>query len=696
MGTRALTKMNNSDIIDLCSDYEKGESNINDGQKELGSVVGTSWITQNFRIKEIQHLNKRGSKRKESEESRSLNAFGINNGNNIMVSSAVNQTSLSSAPICRQFWKAGKYERVKEKGLIVSNQNLKNHLHVHPLFLHSNATSHKWLFGAIAELIDNAFDEIPNGATFVLINKISNPRDSSPALLIQDDGGGIDPETMSHCMSFGFSDKKLKSTIGQYGNGFKTSSMRLGADVIIFSRQLKMGSSTQSVGLLSYTFLTQMGYDRIVVPMVTYEFNSSSGTFGPVISRGKEYFSSNLSMLLQWSPYSTEEELLKQFDDIGHHGTKIVVYNLWLNEEGYLELDFDSDTEDIRINGDPKLFQAGDHGKPICDQHIANLYRYSLHAYLSILYMRLPSCFRIILRGQVVEHHSILSDLKFPEFIIYRPQLCGSKEVEVLTTIGFLKEAPGVNIHGFSIYNRNRLILPFWPAVKCTKYVGRGVVGVLEANFIEPTHNKQDFEKTSLFQRLEDRLRQMAHEYWHLHCELIGYQPRKKIHPAVLPSQESLSTTSSADGSSEDPVATTVHVSATAQRKSDVSCQAKFKQDSNIKRKGRYLPVELEHAKRHTQSEAYATDTWHNEEVQPENSIKNPPQVTQEMATLIRENEKLRLRLIESEKREEELYQKVQQLRSELKGVQHEYTKILVESKLIDMVEGANVKGLFY
>nr|POF00035.1 protein microrchidia 6 [Quercus suber] len=671
MGTRALTKMNNSDIIDLCSDYEKGESNINDGQKELGSVVGTSSITPNFRIKEVQHLNKRGSKRKESEENRSLSAFGINYGNNIMVSSAVNQSSLSSAPICRQFWKAGKYERVKEKGLIVSNQNLKNHLHVHPLFLHSNATSHKWLFGAIAELIDNAFDEITNGAAFVLINKISNPRDSSPALLIQDDGGGIDPETMSHCMSFGFSDKKSKSTIGQYGNGFKTSSMRLGADVIIFSRQLKMGSSTQSVGLLSYTFLTQMGYDRIVVPMVTYEFNSSSGTFGPVISRGKEYFSSNLSMLLQWSPYSTEEELLKQFDDIGHHGTKIVVYNLWLNEEGYLELDFDSDTKDIRINGDPKLFQAGDHIKPICDQHIANLYRYSLRAYLSILYMRLPSCFRIILRGQVVEHHSIPSDLKFPEFIIYRPQLCGSKEVQVLTTIGFLKEAPGVNIHGFSIYNRNRLILPFWPAVKCTKYVGRGVVGVLEANFIEPTHNKQDFEKTSLFQRLEDRLRQMAHEYW----------PRAA---------------SSADGLSEDPVATTVPVSATAQRKSDVSCQAKFKQDSNIKRKVLFLPVELEHAKRHTQSEAYATDTWHNEEVQPENSIENPPQVTQEMATLIRENEKLRLRLFESEKREEELYQKVQQLRSELKGVQQEYTKILVESKLIDMVEGANVKGLFY
>lgn len=39
-------------------------------------------------------------------------------------------------------------------------------------------------------------------------------------------------------------------------------------------------------------------------------------------------------------------------------------------------------------------------------------------------------------------------------------------------------------------------------------------VGVLEPDFIQPTHNKQDFEKTSLFQKLEDRLKQMTVEYW--------------------------------------------------------------------------------------------------------------------------------------------------------------------------------------
>lgn len=34
-----------------------------------------------------------------------------------------------------------------------------------------------------------------------------------------------------------------------------------------------------------------------------------------------------------------------QFDDIGKHGTKVVIYNLWLNDEGIYELSFDDDVE---------------------------------------------------------------------------------------------------------------------------------------------------------------------------------------------------------------------------------------------------------------------------------------------------------------------------------------------------------------
>ena len=34
-----------------------------------------------------------------------------------------------------------------------------------------------------------------------------------------------------------------------------------------------------------------------------------------------------------------------QFQDVGSHGTKVVVYNLWMNDDGLLELDFEDDDE---------------------------------------------------------------------------------------------------------------------------------------------------------------------------------------------------------------------------------------------------------------------------------------------------------------------------------------------------------------
>ncbi|XP_023765045.1 protein MICRORCHIDIA 6 [Lactuca sativa] len=436
-------------------------------------------------------------------------------------------SSICAAPICRQFWKAGVYnDHITPK---FATQSGSSYLHIHPRFLHSNATSHKWVFGAVAELIDNAVDEIQNGATYVLIDKTLNPRNGSSALLIQDDGNGMDPEAMRRCLSFGFSDKKSISSIGKYGNGFKTSSMRLGADVIVFSRNTTNSKMTQSIGLLSYTFLTREGYDKIVVPMVHYEFNFITGSFNSLQSKSNENSNLNLSMLLRWSPYSTEEKLLQQFENVGSHGTKVIVYNLWLDEDKNLELDFESDPEDIRITRDAHGKIKDGSRQAASEQHVANRLRYSLRAYLSILYLKLPETFAIVLRGKVVLYHNVSRDLKYTEFIIYKPQ---STTVEVVTTIGFIKEAPVVNIHGFNVYHKNRLILPFCPVVSFGANRGRGVVGVLEANFIEPTHDKQDFEKTSLFQKLAQRLKEMTWEYWDYHCGLIGYQFTKKYKPS--------------------------------------------------------------------------------------------------------------------------------------------------------------------
>ena len=45
---------------------------------------------------------------------------------------------------------------------------------------------------------------------------------------------------------------------------------------------------------------------------------------------------------------------------------------------------------------------------------------------------------------------------------------------------------------GFNLYHRNRLIKAMWQVYKAPSSVGRGVVGVLEVDFVEPSHDKQD------------------------------------------------------------------------------------------------------------------------------------------------------------------------------------------------------------
>lgn len=46
-----------------------------------------------------------------------------------------------------------------------------------------------------------------------------------------------------------------------------------------------------------------------------------------------------------WTPFIDQFVYTFQFDDIGSHGTKVLIYNLWLNDEGIYELSFDDDVE---------------------------------------------------------------------------------------------------------------------------------------------------------------------------------------------------------------------------------------------------------------------------------------------------------------------------------------------------------------
>lgn len=70
--------------------------------------------------------------------------------------------------------------------------------------------------------------------------------------------------------SFGYCDKaevRGHKPVGQYGNGFKSGSMRLGKDAIVLTKS----KATWSVGFLSQTFLEAIKADTVLVPIITFD-----------------------------------------------------------------------------------------------------------------------------------------------------------------------------------------------------------------------------------------------------------------------------------------------------------------------------------------------------------------------------------------------------------------------------------------
>ncbi|XP_039035683.1 protein MICRORCHIDIA 7-like [Hibiscus syriacus] len=439
----------------------------------------------------------------------------------------------SKSVLCNQFWKAGEYDGGPSTDWDLSSGGM-DHVRVHPKFLHSNATSHKWALGAFAELLDNSLDEVFNGATHVNVDMLKSIKDVNQMLLIEDNGGGMDPDKMRQCMSLGYSAKsKVANTIGQYGNGFKTSTMRLGADVIVFSRCCgKDGKHpTQSIGLLSYTFLTSTRKEDIVVPMLDYEWKQQE--WNKVIRSTVGDWYRNLDTIVEWSPFSSEADLLHQFNLMKDHGTRIIIYNLWEDDQGLSELDFLGDLHDIQLRGVNRDENNIQMAKQFPNSRHFLTYKHSLRSYASILYLRLPPNFRIILRGKDVEHHNIVNDMMLTETVTYRPNPSAEGapkdlNLSALVIIGFVKDAKHhIDVQGFNVYHKNRLIKPFWRLWNSTGSEGRGVIGVLEANFVEPAHDKQGFERTTVLARLEARLLQMQKNYWYTNCHRIGYAPRR-------------------------------------------------------------------------------------------------------------------------------------------------------------------------
>lgn len=80
---------------------------------------------------------------------------------------------------------------------------------------------------------------------------------------------------------------------------------------------------------------------------------------------------------------------------------------------------------------------------------------------------------------------------------------------------------------------------------------------MLEANYMEPTHNKQDFENTNVYQKLVTRLRQMTCR--DTHCRAIGCEVLEKARPSSASHGLSRSPQTPVDCSKSAPDVTTAN-----------------------------------------------------------------------------------------------------------------------------------------
>ncbi|CAD7693640.1 unnamed protein product [Nyctereutes procyonoides] len=367
-----------------------------------------------------------------------------------------------------------------------------------PKFLHTNSTSHTWPFSAVAELIDNAYDPDVNAKQIWIDKTVINDH---ICLTFTDNGNGMTSDKLHKMLSFGFSDKVTMNghvPVGLYGNGFKSGSMRLGKDAIVFTKN----GESMSVGFLSQTYLEVIKAEHVVVPIVA--FNKHRQMINLAESKA------SLAAILEHSLFSTEQKLLAELDAImGKKGTRIIIWNL-RSYKSATEFDFDKDKYDIRIpeDLDETTGKKGYKKQERMDQ-IAPESDYSLRAYCSILYLK-PRM-QIILRGQKVKTQLVSKSLAYIERDVYRPKFL-TKTVRI--TFGF--NCRNKDHYGIMMYHRNRLIKAY-EKVGCqlrANNMGVGVVGIIECNFLKPTHNKQDFDYTNEYRLTIAALGEKLNDYW--------------------------------------------------------------------------------------------------------------------------------------------------------------------------------------
>ncbi|CAH9098380.1 unnamed protein product [Cuscuta epithymum] len=210
---------------------------------------------------------------------------------------------------------------IKDKG-----SSVKNYVRTDPSFLKTLGHTHSgWVFGAIAELVDNSRDakatkfEISVGLVY-----LKSIGEEIPMLSVVDDGCGMNHQEILKMISFGHQQPEEDDTdrIGRFGIGFKTGAMALGKDALVL---------TQTTHSRSIAFLSQSlneGKDNLEIPIISYRKTGQLMELDTEI-QDESLAKSSLKTIKKFSPFDKYfiGEKLGLFSEQGT-GTQIFIWNL--------------------------------------------------------------------------------------------------------------------------------------------------------------------------------------------------------------------------------------------------------------------------------------------------------------------------------------------------------------------------------
>ncbi|KAK8962350.1 hypothetical protein KSP40_PGU007445 [Platanthera guangdongensis] len=384
-----------------------------------------------------------------------------------------------------------------------------------PSYLTTLGQTHSaWIFGAIAELVDNSRDAHATRLD-ISVDLLYSKNDEMeiPVLSIIDDGDGMTHSEILRMLSFGHKQANGEDPdrIGRFGIGFKTGAMRLGRDALV----LTQSSRSRSVAFLSQSYNDNK--DNIEIPIVSYSKNGRYMELDLTI-QSEEYANFNLSAIKEFSPFN-EYLLGEQLGLFGKDGTgtQIFIWNLdkW-GSDYTLEWVDGKDAESYNGQGDILIRSRRIRSR------LGQISRevpldYSLQAYLEVIFLN--PLMKIFVQCSLVRSYplemSLSRTVTLKGSIMARPiqLILGQSQVECNRMNS-----------GVFLYWNGRLIEAYKRVggMKHNGDVGRGVIGVSDITYMMVNgkgqewvlNSKQGFQDCEAYAKLEDWLGIKFNEYW--------------------------------------------------------------------------------------------------------------------------------------------------------------------------------------